>query len=59
MIYWKVKFTDGKGNALISRQSIFQRRRSAILKATEKVGDNANGLNIISCRPALRIEIKF
>lgn len=58
-LFWSVVFMDNKSTRLTIEQHIFQSRNNAILKATEMLGENANGFDTISCRPALRIEIKF
>lgn len=58
-LFWSVVFMDNKSTRLTIEQHIFQSRNSAILKATAILGEKANGLDTISCRPVLRIEIKF
>lgn len=59
ILYWNVIFMNNESTRLKIEQHIFQSRNNAILKATAMLGENANGFDTISCRPALRIEIKF
>ena len=59
MIYWNVILMNEDKSKIIVKQSIFQKRITAILKTLEKFGNIAEDFNTISCRPILSIEIKF